>query len=94
MGVCEGRGKQTWCPLPSPSAKESLFIILRLKCLIIAEKGLAQGGPGGVTYECPRPRQEGGGKAGRGRRFVLSLPGVTPAGTTPTSLGQLEREGP
>lgn len=44
VGVCEGRGEQTWCPLPPPSAKESLFIILRLQCLIIAEKGLAQGG--------------------------------------------------
>lgn len=50
VGVCEGRGQQIWCPLPPPSAKESLFIILRLQCLIIAEKGLAQGGPGGVTY--------------------------------------------
>lgn len=44
VGVCEGRSEQTWCPLPPPSAKESLFIMLRIQCLIIAEKGLAQGG--------------------------------------------------
>lgn len=50
VGVWEGRGEQTWCPLPPPRAKESLFRILRRQGLIIAQKGLAQGGPGAVTY--------------------------------------------
>lgn len=94
VGVCEGRGEQIWCPLPPPRAKESLFRILRRQCLIIAEKGLARGGQELSPTECPRPRQERGRRAGRGRRSVLSLPGVTPAGFIQTSLGQLEREGP
>lgn len=90
--------RQTWCPLPPSSAKESLFIILRLQCLIITEKGLVRGGagrchlpnvPGPLRRKEKRPCE-----VWKGNGRVLSLPGVMPAGLTPASLGQLERERP
>ena len=64
MGVCEGgEADMISSSSPTPGAKESLFIILRLQCLIIAETRLARGGQEVSPTKCPRPSQERGGKA-------------------------------
>lgn len=41
-----------------PWCQESLFIILRLQCLIIAEAEVSKGARKVSSTECPRPSQE------------------------------------